>query len=148
MSEDNWKVIDALCFFRSGIHPSFEDTHNDSGIGLYYVFEGLKEEQLDSLWNNIAAAIAGEDLCLSDKITGVRIVDKCNDYKFLFRVEFWMGEDVSASPEFDLLKNQINTLICDSNINHFQKPIMKPHKVDKKQDKSAQKPKEKIEMNK
>lgn len=132
VGEDTWKIIETLCLFKSGIHPSFEDEHNGNGGGIYYVLDGLEKQQIDTLWLNLSAALVGTDLAIANNLNGIRFADKCTDHRTSFRIEFWLDSDISKTPEYETFKNQVTSIFYDSSVNTMSQPIYKIHRVDKK----------------
>lgn len=130
--EEKWKIIETLCLFRAGIHPSFEDEHNSNGGGAYFLLEGIDSSQLDALWLGISSAVVGEDLSISKNITGIRLADKCTDFRLVFRLEVWLDSDIKDTQEYAQFRDQVTSIFFEAHIHNMSQPLYKIHKVDKK----------------
>eukprot|EP01066_Platyproteum_vivax_P001929 Platyproteum_vivax@DN12402_c0_g1_i1.p1 len=94
-------VIDGLMIFRQGVTPKWEDELNACGGHFQFMLKrSLGGPQTDEYWNNLVLAIVGGTLSPSDKICGIRLVDKISYVK----VEVWFT-DYDSDDRHRLQKN-------------------------------------------
>ena len=92
--------IEAIGIFEENVKPGWEDPANCNGCDLCirkpkWCFNSLKE-----LWENLVLSVIGENLPYCNEITGCRIVDKKEIYKF----ELWLKSDISYSNDEKSIK--------------------------------------------
>eukprot|EP01016_Furgasonia_blochmanni_P017354 TRINITY_DN2017_c0_g2_i2.p1 TRINITY_DN2017_c0_g2~~TRINITY_DN2017_c0_g2_i2.p1 ORF type:complete len:318 (+),score=65.23 TRINITY_DN2017_c0_g2_i2:33-956(+) len=92
--QDKVEALDAVCLFRSGVHPSWEDALNAKGGEFRINFSEMNADEIDQLWENLVILIIGETLKHGSKILGIRFGDKTSatgkNAKPLARLEIWV----------------------------------------------------------
>lgn len=93
--------INTLAMFKTGIHPEWEDATNKNG-GEYATKITIDIETTKEIWNNLVLNLVTSNFPATDKVCGIRIVDKG---KFI-KVELWVDyglrkycEDAKAQEE-------------------------------------------------
>lgn len=87
--------IDTLMFFREGVRPEWEDVRNKHGGHFQFQFKPgavvNSPTQVDEYWNNLIIAVFGGSLQGSERITGIRFVDKMSATarQACVRIEVW-----------------------------------------------------------
>ena len=84
----NDKYIHSWSIFREGIEPAWEDERNING-GEVNLRSFSSMEEIDKLWEHCIVVVLGEMTDYSKNITGIRVVDSSNHYKFMHRIEIW-----------------------------------------------------------
>lgn len=90
-------MINAICLFRKGIAPAWEDGHNAKGSEFRVLLENFYDKdkennggftktpdgndmnnanRIDEFWEQLVFRLISEDFIDSEYITGVRILDK------------------------------------------------------------------------
>lgn len=87
--------IDTLMIFREGVKPEWEDPKNKHGGHFQYQFRPGSVVgpplQVDEYWNNLILGVFGGSIEGSEKITGIRLVDKMGSSgrSSCIRIEVW-----------------------------------------------------------
>ena len=108
--------ISAINLFVKGIRPEWEDENNKDGNTLILEYT-LKEynETFYSLvtekWLKLMLGLIGETIPYSNKINGIRFVDKSkiaknNNKIIIFRFEIWAGKSMTEK-EIEELKDKL-----------------------------------------
>jgi len=87
----NGKNVHAWSIFRKGIEPAWEDENNING-GEVNLRTFEYKDQIDDLWEHTMVTVLGEDFEYSENITGIRVVDSSNHFKFMYRIEIWYDD--------------------------------------------------------
>ena len=104
------KRIEAICCFKEGVKPMWEDAANVKG-GEWQCKRGIDFRDLDELWGNLVMGMVGETIDQGDEITGARLVDKSRGRNAVYRLEVWY-RDVEKQVEAEAIRvNLEKTLI-------------------------------------
>lgn len=84
------RVVEAICIFREGVRPEWEDEQNKKG-GHWECQRSFDLEELDELWTTLACGIVGHTIdSTASHVTGIRCVDKTRLRGPLeYRLEVW-----------------------------------------------------------
>lgn len=86
------RKVEALCFFREGIQPTWEDPKNK--VGAQFTFF-LTREQMDSqpIYEQLVFSVLGGFFKNGAYVNGVRFVDKFNERRgeANVKIEIWVG---------------------------------------------------------
>jgi len=79
---DDNKRVDSISIFKEGISPMWEDPANKDGNTIHYRLSGgydlvLLKQKVDYLWFNLLLILVEQKYDFSEKVYGIRIVDKC-----------------------------------------------------------------------
>ena len=121
--------ISAINLFVKGIRPEWEDENNKDGNTLILEYT-LKEynETFYSLvtqkWLKLMLGLLGEIIPYSNKINGIRFVDKSriaknNNKIIIFRFEIWAGKSITEKEIEELKEKLFSEFGCKATI----KPI-------------------------
>eukprot|EP00405_Crypthecodinium_cohnii_P008687 CAMPEP_0206429780 /NCGR_PEP_ID=MMETSP0324_2-20121206/6433_1 /ASSEMBLY_ACC=CAM_ASM_000836 /TAXON_ID=2866 /ORGANISM="Crypthecodinium cohnii, Strain Seligo" /LENGTH=250 /DNA_ID=CAMNT_0053895503 /DNA_START=46 /DNA_END=798 /DNA_ORIENTATION=- len=93
-TEDGDIPVNCLAIFREGIQPQWEDPQNYNGGHFQLTIRyNLNPGLVDELWNNTVISMITGAMEHSDKLTGVRLVDKLdNKTKPHLRIELWFSD--------------------------------------------------------
>ena len=83
------REVKALCLFKKGITPEWEDERNRDGAEFNCI-KVLTPDALDLHWENIIFSLIGEVLDEEENICGVRLVHQGKKMKGGFKIEVWL----------------------------------------------------------
>lgn len=88
--DKRFRSTEAICVFKKGIIPAWEDAKNSNGGDLQSMFENIddKPEIVDNIFRDVLITILSEDYPFLSETNGIRIVDKARD-KAKIRLEIW-----------------------------------------------------------
>ena len=108
--------ISAINLFVKGIRPEWEDENNKDGntLILEYTLKEYNEtfySLLTEKWLKLMLGLIGETIPYSNKINGIRFVDKSkiaksNNKITIFRFEIWVGKSMTDK-EIEELKDKL-----------------------------------------
>jgi hypothetical protein len=82
------KKISALSLFKTGIEPAWEDPVNAKG-GEFSINITCAKEDIKPVWDNLVLETISNDFPSSEKVCGLRLLDKQTN----FRVEVWVSHN-------------------------------------------------------
>ena len=103
--------INGMNLFVKGIKPEWEDVNNKDGkifILEYEVKNGLEIflSLVNDTWIKLICNLIGEQMPYTNKINGIRFVDKTKLGKgIIFKFEVWVNSLMKEQKEFDELKS-------------------------------------------
>lgn len=104
------KRITTLSLFKSGIAPAFEDPANKEGADIQIRIENLNDmELLNQKWKDMVIALVSGEFPNTDKVTGIRIVDKSRAGSEQMRFEIWLSANAEDSEEVKQIKQFLDT---------------------------------------
>jgi translation initiation factor 4E len=126
--------IDTLMFFREGVRPEWEDPKNKHGGHFQFQFRpggvSTPPAQIDEYWNNLILGVFGGSLDGSDKITGIRLVDKmAGGRSSCIRMEVWF-QNYSDTDAVNALLTSVENCIgtkLDGTIGLIPRSELKSH---------------------
>ena len=101
------KRINAFSLFESNIEPKWEDPTNKYG-GEFRIDFTTNSTTVQELWETLVYKAITSDFPDSDKLCGVRLLDKSqNDRPGIFRIEIWTKLNDSSCDEYKNMHNYI-----------------------------------------
>ena len=103
--------INGMNLFVKGIKPEWEDVKNKGGKILILEYEVKSEldrflSAVNDTWIKLLCFLMGEQLPYTDKINGIRFVDKTRIGKgIIFKFEVWVNNTMKDEKEIDELKS-------------------------------------------
>ena len=103
--------INGMNLFVKGIKPEWEDVKNKGGKILILEYEVKSEldrflSVVNDTWIKLLCFLMGEQLPYTDKINGIRFVDKTRIGKgIIFKFEVWVNNTMKDEKEIDELKS-------------------------------------------
>ena len=103
--------INGMNLFVKGIKPEWEDVKNKGGKILILEYEVKSELDrflsiVNDTWIKLLCFLMGEQLPYTDKINGIRFVDKTRIGKgIIFKFEVWVNNTMKDEKEIDELKS-------------------------------------------
>ena len=103
--------INGMNLFVKGIKPQWEDVKNKGGKILILEYEVKSEldrflSAVNDTWVKLLCFLMGEQLPYTDKINGIRFVDKTKLGKgIIFKFEIWVNNTMKDEKEIDELKS-------------------------------------------
>ena len=103
--------INGMNLFVKGIKPEWEDVKNKGGKILILEYEVKSELDrflsiVNDTWIKLLCFLMGEQLPYTDKINGIRFVDKTRLGKgIIFKFEVWVNNTMKDEKEIDELKS-------------------------------------------
>jgi len=86
------REIASISLFKRGIEPKWEDPKNTNG-GELAIRKFKTMGEMDHLWETISMLCIGEQLEMSNLVTGIRVVDSSiPNRKTLYRIELWFSD--------------------------------------------------------
>jgi len=90
ISEHQVKQIDSVAFFKHDIKPAWEDPQNANGGEFQLKLVDPYPQEINNLWEALVFDLMSGDLEMSERITGIRIVDKSRPPRNNTRLEVWV----------------------------------------------------------
>lgn len=89
-SDEEERVLEGLMLFRQGVKPEWEDKANSNGCSFDCSLKELEPGQIDSLWQTLLLALAGESFPFCEYITGIRFMDRLKKHSSI-KLEIWLS---------------------------------------------------------
>lgn len=80
--------VNSISLFKSGIKPAWEDEVNEKGGDFSFRFSDMTMDIRD-IWEKMVQEIVCENYPFLEELTGIRAIDKSNNGKLTYKLEFW-----------------------------------------------------------
>eukprot|EP01017_Pseudomicrothorax_dubius_P032705 TRINITY_DN4306_c0_g2_i1.p1 TRINITY_DN4306_c0_g2~~TRINITY_DN4306_c0_g2_i1.p1 ORF type:complete len:223 (-),score=59.18 TRINITY_DN4306_c0_g2_i1:119-739(-) len=107
VEDGRWESIDGLCLFRDSVKPQWEEEINKNGAEFRFTLSNLEYKDINLAWEKTVFALVGETFPDSEKIVGLRFMNKLQAKEKGIRIEVWVSFN---SSNFDLHKKMENAL--------------------------------------
>ena len=109
------KTVDALYLFKNGIQPKWEDPANAEGSSLIVELNGIQQEEIDQIWQDIVFSLIGSTFPNYENVNGLRMMDrqkKHGNVKFEIWVSIGLKKWKKDSSEYNLTNDKLEDIIA------------------------------------
>ena len=110
-------VTESLLLFRKGVNPEWEDPANKYGSSLQAEFRDASPKEIDGLWKSLVFGIIGGTFPHSDRVMGLRVLDRLKKHQML-KCEVWTSVPYK-SPHKSKEENENNEKMMNDIMKHF-----------------------------
>ncbi|KAL4489271.1 hypothetical protein ABPG72_006335 [Tetrahymena utriculariae] len=122
LHEKKMRSTEAICIFKKGIMPAWEDPKNSRGGEVQVMFESVDQnpEAIDNIFKDVLSIILCENYSFYNETNGFRIVDKARDGKAKIRLEIWFNFCDDKSEATTKKIAELNTIFTEVIKKHQQ----------------------------
>jgi len=120
MIKDGFKRVNGIYLFVTGVFPAWEDPLNAKGGEFSVRIVNPDIERLAKIWERLVFLVIGGSFQNTDKITGIRLVDKSKHKGAIYyKIEVWVTFSKGSDLESEMHKELRNKLFPEDDYIEF-----------------------------